>query len=148
MLNRELVFLDAKYKSSHEFLTSIADELLKKGYVKESFKEAILKREEEYPTAIGTEKYNLAIPHTDSQHVNKPGVAFVRLNERCQFKEMCTNNDIDVDMAFVLLVTKKEEQVSLLSKLMGLFSENEFLENLYMEKDESKIVASLNNEIM
>jgi PTS system galactitol-specific IIA component len=61
---------------------------------------------------------------------------------------MCTNNDIDVDMAFVLLVTEKEEQVSLLSKLMGLFSENEFLENLYMEKDESKIVASLNNEIM
>lgn len=148
MLNKELVFLDAEYGSSDEFLTSIADELLEKGYVKESFKEAILKREKEYPTAIGTEKYNLAIPHTDSEHVNKPGIAFVKLNNGCRFKEMCTNNDIDVKMAFVLLVTKKEEQVNLLSKLMGLFSENEFLHSLYVEQDELKIVDALNNKII
>ena len=148
MLNKDLIFLDEKYKSSNKFLSYIADELVKKGYVKETFKESILKREEEYPTAIGTKKYNLAIPHTDSQHVNKPGIAFVRFSERCHFKQMCTNNDIDVDMAFVLLVTKKEEQVVLLSKLMGIFSQEDFLEILYKEKDCSKIVKFLNSKIV
>lgn len=148
MLSKDLVFLDAEYKNSEEFLASISDELLKKGYVKESFKEAIIAREKEYPTAIGTEKYNLAIPHTDSEHVNKPGVAFVKLNNGCGFKEMCTNNDIDVNMAFVLLVTEKEEQVNLLSKLMGLFSENEFLEGLYNEEEASVIVDNLNKKII
>lgn len=148
MLSKDLVFLDVEHETSDEFLNSISDELLEKGYVKESFKDAILKREEEYPTAIGTEKYNLAIPHTDSEHVNKPGIAFVRLKKECKFKEMCTNNDINVNMAFVLLVTKKEEQVSLLSKLMGLFAETDFLENLYNEQDPSEIVKVLNNKIL
>lgn len=147
MLSEELVFLDEEYETSDKFLNSIADKLLEKGYVKESFKDAILKREEEYPTAIETEKYNLAIPHTDSEHVNKPGIVFVRLNNKCNFKEMCTNNDINVNMAFVLLVTKKEEQVNLLSKLMGLFAETEFLDNLYNEKDPSAIVEVLNDRI-
>lgn len=147
MLSKDIVFLDQEYKTSEELLKSIADKLLEKGYVKESFKDAILQREQEYPTAIGTEKYNLAIPHTDSEHVNKPGIAFVKLNNKCQFKEMCTNNDIGVDMAFILLVTQKEEQVNLLSKLMGLFSDTEFLESLYNEKDPTIIEKVLNNKI-
>lgn len=148
MLSKDLVFLDVEYKTSDEFLKSIADKLFETGYVKESFKDAIIKREEEYPTAIGTEKYNLAIPHTDSEHVNKPGIAFARLKNECEFKEMCTNNDINVNMAFVLLVTQKEEQVSLLSKLMELFGETEFLESLYNEQDPSVIVDVLNNKIL
>ena len=115
MLSKDLVFLDVEHETSDEFLNSISDELLEKGYVKESFKDAILKREEEYPTAIGTEKYNLAIPHTDSEHVNKPGVAFVRLKKECKFKEMCTNNDINVNMAFVLLDKDPSEIVKVLN---------------------------------
>ena len=148
MFSNELVFLEQSHKCEYDFLTFISDELLKKGYVKKSFKDAIIKREEEYPTGIGTEIYNLAIPHTDTEHVNKPGIAFVKFNNKCKFKEMCTSNNINVDMAFVLLVTKKEDQVSLLSKLMGLFSNNEFLEHLYNENDKSKIAIDLNNEIL
>lgn len=148
MLNNDLVFMNLDYKSSDEFLKYISDELLKKGYVKENFKKAIMKREEEYPTAIKTEKYNLAIPHTDSKFVNKPGIAFVNFKSRCHFKEMCTDNDIDVDMAFILLVTDKDKQVVLLSKLMTLFSNNKFLENLHDENNISKIVELINNEII
>ena len=148
MFSNELVFLEQSHKCENDFLNFISDELLKKGYVKESFKDAIINREKEYPTGIGTEIYNLAIPHTDTEHVNKSGIAFVKFNNKCEFKEMCTNNNLNVDMAFVLLVTKKEEQVVLLSKLMGLFSNNEFLEQLYNEKNESNIVIALNKEIL
>lgn len=148
MLNEDLIFLNKDFKTDKEFLENISDELLEKGYVKDSFKEAILKREEEFPTAIGTIKYNLAIPHTDSKHVNKPGIALVKFNNKCKFKEMCTNNEIGVDIAFVLLVTEKEKQVELLSKLMEIFSQSEFLEQLYKEKNSSKIVSLLNNKLI
>lgn len=148
MLQNDIVFLGEKSENSSAFLSSISDKLVELGYVKGSFKEAILAREEKFPTAIATEKYNLAIPHTDSEHVIKPGVAFVKFDSPCRFKEMCTDTDIDVNMAFVLLVTEKEEQVSLLSKLMGLFSENELLESLYSEESMAKIVDVLNNKIM
>ena len=88
MLTQELMFLHREEKESFEFLSHISDELVAMGYVKESFKEAILKREEVFPTGIGTENYSIAIPHTDSEHVIKPGVAFVRFNNKCAFKEM------------------------------------------------------------
>ena len=147
MINKEIIFLDCDFKDSKEFLSSISDELLSMGYVKDSFKDGIMKREEEYPTAIQAENFSLAIPHTDSEHILKPGIAFVRMNNGCDFKEMCTNEDIKVNMAFVLLVKEKEKQVSLLTKLMGLFSKNEILEKLYKEKDPSIIEAMLNKEI-
>lgn len=147
MLRDDLIFLDKEFKSSNSFLDFISDELYKKGYVKESFKEAILKREVEYPTGISTEKYNLAIPHTDSEHVNEARIAFVKFNNGCEFKEMCTNNNISVDMGFVLLVNKKEDQITLLSKLMHLFSQNEFLQELYNENNQDEIVMKINSKI-
>lgn len=147
MINKDIVFLNRDFKDSRELLSSISEELLSKGYVKDSFREGIMKREEEYPTAIQAENFSLAIPHTDSEHILKPGIAFVRLNNGCDFKEMCTNEDIKVDMAFVLLVKEKEKQVSLLTKLMGLFSNNDILEKLYKENDPSVIEAMLNREI-
>ncbi|MBC2577947.1 PTS sugar transporter subunit IIA [Peptostreptococcus russellii] len=147
MINKDIVFLNRDFKDSRELLSSISEELLSKGYVKDSFREGIMKREEEYPTAIQAENFSLAIPHTDSEHILKPGIAFVRLNNGCDFKEMCTNEDIKVNMAFVLLVKEKEKQVSLLTKLMGLFSNNDILEKLYKENDPSVIEAMLNREI-
>lgn len=147
MINKDIVFLNRDFKDSRELLSSISEELLSKGYVKDSFREGIMKREEEYPTAIQAENFSLAIPHTDSEHILKPGIAFVRLNNGCDFKEMCTNEDIKVNMAFVLLVKEKEKQVSLLTKLMGLFSNNDILEKLYKENDPSAIEAMLNREI-
>ncbi|WP_317315812.1 PTS sugar transporter subunit IIA [Peptostreptococcus russellii] len=147
MINKDIVFLNRDFKDSRELLSSISEELLSKGYVKDSFREGIMKREEEYPTAIQAENFSLAIPHTDSEHILKPGIAFVRLNNGCDFKEMCTNEDIKVNMAFVLLVKEKEKQVSLLTKLMGLFSNNDILEKLYKENDPSIIEAMLNREI-
>lgn len=147
MINKDIVFLNRDFKDSRELLSSISEELLSKGYVKDSFREGIMKREEEYPTAIQAENFSLAIPHTDSEHILKPGIAFVRLNNGCDFKEMCTNEDIKVNMAFVLLVKEKEKQVSLLTKLMGLFSNNYILEKLYKENDPSVIEAMLNREI-
>lgn len=147
MLTQELMFLHREEKESFEFLSHISDELVAMEYVKESFKEAILKREEVFPTGIGTENYSIAIPHTDSEHVIKPGIAFVRFNNKCAFKEMCTNNDLDVAMAFVLLVKAKEEQAVLLSKLMGLFTDNELLDKLNNENDCEIIVNILNDKL-
>lgn len=148
MLNKDIVFKDVCAKDSSEFLGYISDILFEKGYVKETFKQAILKREMEYPTGVSTQKFNLAIPHTDAEFVNKNGIAFIRFKDRCHFRELCTNNDVDVDMAFLLLVANKDEQVVVLSKLMEIFSNDELLESIYNEDDEVKIVELVNNQLV
>lgn len=147
MTNEDITYLDCYYKDSKELLEDISEKLILKGYVKETFKEAIIKREEIYPTGIKTQNFCLAIPHTDAEHILKPGIAFVRLKDSCKFKEMCTNEELDVNMAFVLLVNQKEKQVELLTRLMDLFVKNEILEKIYKENDDKLIVDILNAEI-
>jgi len=52
-------------KSKQEVLTELADHLQAAGYVKESYADGILKREEIYPTGLTTGQINVAVPHTD-----------------------------------------------------------------------------------
>ncbi len=147
MIEKEIVFLGESFNDSEEFLQEVSNKLVSLGYVSDSFSSAILERESIYPTGLRTEKYGVAIPHTDSIHVLKPGVVFVRFDQSCLFKEMCTNNVVDVDMAFVLLVKDKEEQVGMLTKLMGFFSKIDILDQLYNETNIDQICQLLNNEL-
>ena len=47
--------------------------------VKESWLNAMRKREAEYPTGIELEGYSIAIPHCDSEHANQPTIYIIRL---------------------------------------------------------------------
>ena len=147
MVDESNIFLNCTYKTDIELLTDISNKLIKNGYVKKSFTKSILDREKIYPTALKLDKFGIAIPHTDSENVLKSGIAFVKLNENCEFKEMCTNKDVEVNMAFILLVKDKKKQVDTLTKLMNLFSKNDILEKLYNEENKISIAKILNNEI-
>ena len=50
--------------SSEEVIKIAADELYKRGIVKEDFYEHVMLREKEFPTGLATAKYGVAIPHT------------------------------------------------------------------------------------
>ena len=69
MIEKELIFLDFFANDYNDFFDKISDILYEKGYVKETFKNAIKKREEEFPTGLQVESLGIAIPHTDSLHV-------------------------------------------------------------------------------
>ncbi|EHA1006080.1 PTS sugar transporter subunit IIA [Clostridium perfringens] len=146
MIEKELIFLDFFANDYNDFFDKISDILYEKGYVKETFKNAIKKREEEFPTGLQVESLGIAIPHTDSLHVNKPGIVFVRFDKSIVFKSMDGNGTVNVEMAFVLLVTDKNKQVPLLQKLMGLVVNNEVMNNLKIDKNEN-IIRILEEEL-
>ncbi|HII4415057.1 TPA: PTS sugar transporter subunit IIA [Clostridium perfringens] len=146
MIEKELIFLDFFANDYNDFFDKISDILYEKGYVKETFKNAIKKREEEFPTGLQVESLGIAIPHTYSLHVNKPGIVFVRFDKSIVFKSMDGNGTVNVEMAFVLLVTDKNKQVPLLQKLMGLVVNNEVMNNLKIDKNEN-IIRILEEEL-
>ena len=84
----------------------------------------------------------LAIPHVDSKYIKKAGIAVVRLKKPILFQEMCTNNDVDVNLVFMLLVKDKSKQVTTLSALMGCFSNEEALKQL-MTGSKTEIIEEL-----
>ena len=57
-----------------EVIKQMASALEEEGYVKNTFADAIVKRESIYPTGLPVGEINVAIPHTDPEHVNNAAV--------------------------------------------------------------------------
>ena len=61
-------------KDKFETLEAMGKLMVEKGFVKESYIEAVQEREKVFPTGLPMEALGVAIPHTDSIHVNKKAV--------------------------------------------------------------------------
>lgn len=144
IVKEDLIFLDFEAKDKLDLIEKMATYAKEKGYVKETFLEAILKREEVYPTGLRGENLTIAIPHTDAVHVNEPGIFFTRVKDTVKFKEMGLGvNDVDVKLVFMLLIKEPKAQVSMLSNLMGLFAKEEEVNILTNSNDKDEIFETL-----
>ena len=96
-----------------------------------SFLQAIEEREGKYPTALPTEPFPIAIPHTDPEHIIKPFVAVIRLRDKLLWKQMVSEEVIAVKAVFLLgFHHHSEYHIRLLQKLMDLFSGTDFPDQL------------------
>lgn len=90
LFKRDTIFFidEEKVCTDREVLQIIGKLLLEKGYVKESFGNALIEREEKYPTGLAMVPYPVAIPHTDPGHVNEACISIVRVKQGATFHEM------------------------------------------------------------
>ena len=76
------VALNFKGSDSKDVITHLGNLLFEAGYVRESFVEAALDRELRLPTGLPLSgDVNAAIPHTEVEHVLKPGLAMATLTK-------------------------------------------------------------------
>lgn len=144
----ELIFLDEQFDHSNDFFDFIFPILKKNGYVKDSFLVAIKQRENEFPTALPTEPYVVALPHTDIEHIIKPFISVTRVAQTVKWCEMA-NNDCVLDAKFIFLLgfVEKNGHVGLLQTLMGCFSEGYLLDDLYQAKTKAEFMQLLTNNV-
>jgi PTS system galactitol-specific IIA component len=144
LLYEDLILLDYYADNQNELLLQLADVLHKKGFVKESYAEAILQREKEYATGLNTMGIKVAIPHTYPVHVLKPAILVAKLSDPVLFKEMGDGQkDVEAKLIFMLAVTDPEEHLETLSKLMTIFSDGDKLLDLYQTKSAAAMVGKL-----
>ncbi|WP_392558719.1 PTS sugar transporter subunit IIA [Orbus mooreae] len=128
----DLIHLDHAFKNSDEFFDFIFPILYANGYVKQSFLAAIKAREAAYPTALPTQPYVVALPHTDIEHINKPFISVTRVKGNVAWHEMANNDCIlQANFIFLLGFTEKDGHINLLQTLMACFTEGDFLQQLY-----------------
>lgn len=130
LVQKELIDLDNKSKDIKDFFTSAATKLEELEFVEETFLEAIYKREQSYPTGLELPNVIIAIPHTDVEHIKKPFIYVNKMpTKSLSFIQMGTD-DVVVEPEIVIVLGIKEptEQVGLLSTLIELFSEQDFLD--------------------
>lgn len=148
MFSPDLIMLDVAADSWKEVLRTAGDYLYGNGYVKESFTEALIQREFRYPTGLPTSGIKVALPHTDPIHVNKPGILLMNLKNPVAFKEMGSGkHDVMVDMVFVIAVTNAANEVVVLRKIMGLFTEDDVLKYLKECNDRERTYEFLTRQV-
>lgn len=137
MFDIENIYLDVSVKNTKELFEKMNEIFLDKAYVKEGYLESLIKREENYPTGLQFNGYQVAIPHTDPKFINEEKIVFVRLKEDIKFGEMGSDSGyVDVKVVLMLLINKGEKQVDILLNLMKLFENKD--NYLLLEKSENK----------
>ena len=145
-LKAELVIPGLQADSSDDIFEALGGELVKQGYCKETYVQALKNREAEFPTGINTGEKGVAIPHTDVSHVNKKGIAIATIKNPVSFMEMGTDDEyVNVQVVFMLAVDEKGH-LELLQAILGILQDQEVLNQLIEAKDAEEIIEIIKNK--
>jgi len=147
-ISADLIHIFDHVKSRDDAVLALVDLLEKKGFVKPSFGEAVLKREKIFPTGLNTQPVNIAIPHTDSEHVNQGAIAIGVLPAPVQFYEMGSENTLlDVSIICVLAIKEPRSLAGLLRSLALSFQKPDFLTAVMASKSNEQVMKTFLNQL-
>lgn len=140
-LKSEFVIMDLEVSSKQELIEIMATSFEEKGIVKDTYKQAVLDREEIYPTGLLLGDINIAIPHCDNNHANVNAIAIAKLTKPITFKFMADPElDVPVSFAFMLSISNPKDQVPVLSSMIEVLSKQENMEELVSAKSAEEII--------
>lgn len=121
-LERELIHLHQPPQDRNVLFSKITDQLIAKGVVEESYRQALVLREQDHPTAMQLETMGVAIPHVDVEHVREERLVVVTCPEGIEFNQ-AEDPDLtmNVNVIFFLLLKEKDAHLEFLMKLINLF---------------------------
>lgn len=140
-LNESLMILGMEADSSDEVFEQLGGVLTHEGYAKDSYVEALKKREREFPTGLDIDGFGVAIPHTDVSHVNKGATGVAVLKKPVTFIQMGTDDEeVEVKLVFMLSVTDPNAHIDELQKILAIIQDTDVLEQLSEAEDTQKII--------
>jgi PTS system galactitol-specific IIA component len=143
-MNSDLIALNLEAKNKEEVIKDLGKRMHKYGYVKDTYIDAVLEREKTLPTGLDIGEMCVAIPHTDSKHVNQSNVALGVLKNPVEFCNMIDpSKKIEVRVVFLLAINDPNSQVNLLSKLMSVFQNVDLLKKIRNSTTTEEIVKLL-----
>lgn len=129
MFSKDRVSFDLKATNKDEAINELIQILYEDGKIidKEKFRQAVLKREEEFSTGIGM---GIAIPHGKSDAVKEASIAFGRSNKGVDYESM---DDKPAHLFFLIAVPEESSDVHLraLSEISRKLMHTETRENLF-----------------
>ncbi|WP_422446620.1 PTS sugar transporter subunit IIA [Thermoanaerobacterium sp. DL9XJH110] len=148
MLDLDLIELNMEAETAGDVIKRLAGKMVSKGYVKESFPDAVLEREKNFPTGLPAEGVGVAIPHTDAAHVIRSCISIATLKKPVIFKMMgMPERPLEVCLVMLLAIADPDGQLQVLKQLMEIFQNKNTLLKLASAatpKQVAEIFASLN----
>ncbi|MEB8127595.1 PTS sugar transporter subunit IIA [Staphylococcus succinus] len=142
------IILNLEARTSDAALSELAELMYSNGYVKASYKDAVIAREKSFATGLPTVYCSVAIPHTDIEHVEAKSIGVAVLKDTVPFVIMGEAKETtDVKLIFMLAMDKEDAQLSLLQKLMGIFQNDQLLKTIVNAKARNEIAQVIEQEL-
>lgn len=144
LLKPELVFFDFEANDRVDLFTKLGAVLAERGYVKDTWLDAILDRENNYPTGLACEAVQVALPHVDPQHLAKPYIAIVKPKSTVRFDGMAGSGPVDAQLVINLgLLAHAEDQVGVLQAFLGIFIDAEATKEIMAQTDAQAMIDTV-----
>ncbi|MEG0377764.1 MAG: PTS sugar transporter subunit IIA, partial [Eubacterium sp.] len=120
--------------------------LIQDKMVKDGFLEAVLKREEAYPTGLPT-PIGVAIPHTEPEYIKEEGISVVVLREPVIFRGMGAPEEaVETSILFMLAIKDGDKQIVMLQKIVSLIQDEMVLHKIKGAKSTETIYNLIREE--
>jgi PTS system galactitol-specific IIA component len=151
IISEENVIINLEAETYQEVIQKLGSVLFEGGFVKDTYIQAVLDREEIFPTGLEVRGGGIAIPHTDSEHVKKSTLGIATLAKNVDFKAMAEPDKIiSVSIVMMLAVADKNKVVPVLTKIINILqNENAIiaLNNATSKTEIKKIITEhINNQ--
>ena len=119
----DLVVNGVDAKDAEDAILQVGQYLLKAGFVKDTYIDAVAKRETEFPTGLQLKEMGVAMPHTAGVHVNTPAVCVAKLAHPVTFGHMGDpDTKVQAELLFMMAIKDPNAQLETLQKVMGVIT--------------------------
>jgi len=142
MLDPQAVFLRVDAEDAVEAISLLGGKLLEMGCVTDGYVAAVLEREATMPTGLPLGELNVAVPHTDPQHVLVPAIAVATLRRPVAFGNMeDPAESLAVSIIFLLALKEKGKQIEMLQSIAMLLQSGSVLQRLSAVENADEAMA-------
>jgi PTS system galactitol-specific IIA component len=122
------ICLGVEASHSVEVIRLLGERLEHLGRVKSGYTDAIVRREQTMPTGLPLGSINVAIPHTDPEHVRSPSLAIATLRNPVLFGNMENPDErLPVRIVVAMALTDRGEQIDMLQRIASFVQNPEAL---------------------
>ena len=130
-INEAIIGTKLNVVDSTSVITKMGEKLLNAGLVHGNFVEAVISREEKYPTGLPT-SIPVALCHTDPEYVKRSFLTVATLEKPVPFHEMGNPDNIqEVKLVFFLGILDKDKHIAILKSMMKLIQSADLLQSIY-----------------
>lgn len=138
----KLVSLGIDAADCKQAIFETAKPLLREGYVKDSYPQAVWEREQVFATGLPLWNHCVAIPHTDAVHVKQSALAIGILNQPVYFSCMGEpERQEPVRVLFMLAIEDPNQQIDMLQQLTELFQIPEAIDKILRAPSTKEVAA-------
>lgn len=148
-IDEKIILVKESVKNKEEIIRKLGALLLSNGFVKESYTQAVYDRELVYPTGLKARVTGVAVPHTDTIHVNKAAVAIATLKDPIVFNGMgAPETEVSVDIVLMLAIHDPKQVVNVLRKVIFVIEDDEALKKLQAAETKKDIKEIMQAHIL